>query len=564
MGGAVAVGALGAVSRLALQQDDGDDGGALVLSADAGSDVRSLDVPLTPRLLPQVGARRWRSDLMGTSTHTMLALTWTREVAGCVVHVRSRVRGVWGTWERVPLLHDLPDRGSADDHDVHGTDLVWVGHADGVQVQVAGVRPPGLSLLLLYPEARAGDADVAAAGGMRTPAAPQARRTDGAVAQPEILTRADWGADESWRSGQPRYNSTIQQVHVHHTANSNDYAAADVPALIRGIYRYHTRSLGWSDIGYNVLVDRFGTAWEGRFGGIEKAVRGAHTLGFNATSTGISVIGNFEAGTPASATLETIAAVAAWKLDLYGRDPLGTTQVESEGSDRYPSGRTVTLPVLDGHRDTNDTACPGQHLYDDLPAIRKRTAALITSAHSPDLPPIVQRQASRLTGAPELGSTLTLALGRYAPADAGTRIGWLRDGVLIPDAAEATYTPVGADVGHQLTAQVVVTRSGYDSLLEEVPAVGLVRAASRVTLTPSVTGRRAVLAVVVDVPGTDVVPVGQVAITLDGRRKVLNLLDGRASTRYVRLRSGEHPVTVEYLGSTALSGARTVGTVTIG
>ena len=39
----------------------------------------------------------------------------------------------------------------------------------------------------------------------------------------------------------------------------------------------------------------------------------------------------------------------------------------SEGSDRFRLGRTVTLPTIDGHRDTNDTACPGRHLYPASP-----------------------------------------------------------------------------------------------------------------------------------------------------------------------------------------------------
>ena len=92
-------------------------------------------------------------------------------------------------------------------------------------------------------------------------------------------------------------------MHVHHTVNSNDYAPEDVPALLRGIYRYHTKNLGWSDVGYNFLVDRFGGIWQGRAGGSALAVRGAHTLGFNSTSTGIAVIGNFEEVVPERAVI---------------------------------------------------------------------------------------------------------------------------------------------------------------------------------------------------------------------------------------------------------------------
>jgi hypothetical protein len=166
-------------------------------------------------------------------------------------------------------------------------------------------------------------------------------------------------------------------VHVHHTVNSNTYSRQDVPGLIRGMYRYHTHNLGWSDIGYNFLVDRFGRIWVGRAGGPRRPVRGAHTLGFNSTSCGVSVIGNFETTRPNDRVLDSVAALAAWKLDRYGRNPRGHIRVTSEGSDNYPAGHRVRLPVIDGHRDTNDTACPGRYLYDALPRIRRRAKTIV-------------------------------------------------------------------------------------------------------------------------------------------------------------------------------------------
>ena len=102
-------------------------------------------------------------------------------------------------------------------------------------------------------------------------------------------------------------------------------------------------------------------------------MRGAHTLGFNATSAGIAVIGNFELVRPADEVLDAVAAVAAWKLHPFDRDPTGNVRVRSEGSDRYRRGRKVRLPTLDGHRDTNQTACPGDRLYDKLSRIRQWT-----------------------------------------------------------------------------------------------------------------------------------------------------------------------------------------------
>ena len=210
-------------------------------------------------------------------------------------------------------------------------------------------------------------------------------RSEGALTQttrPKIYSRSDWGADESWR-GDPSFCSTIQQVHVHHTVNSNDYSEDDVPALLRGIYRYHVKNLGWSDIGYNFLVDRFGRLWEGRAGGPKRAVRGAHTLGFNHASVGVAVIGNFETGRVGKRVIRALVRVAAWKLDAGDGHPRRTVWIRSSGSDRFRDGRLVELPTIDGHRDTNETACPGRHLYRVLPVVRRRTARRMREFRAP-------------------------------------------------------------------------------------------------------------------------------------------------------------------------------------
>ena len=120
------------------------------------------------------------------------------------------------------------------------------------------MRPAGLSLVLLQPWTLPGDEDAEDLGEPVGRTAAGRGSQAGAVPRPRQRGRRKWGAPESWRRGHPRYNHTIKQVHVHHTASSNRYRRGDVPGLIRGMYRYHTRYLGWSDIGYNFLVDRFG------------------------------------------------------------------------------------------------------------------------------------------------------------------------------------------------------------------------------------------------------------------------------------------------------------------
>jgi len=264
------------------------DGPVLELEQVAGTDVRSLDVPLeTPSLL---GARM-SSGALRTTPFSLLGLTW-RGAAEPTVFVRTHTGEGWTRWRRVPLLADLPDSRTEGRSGLRATQPWWVGRSDGVDVRVVGaVRD--LELALIDPGSSPTAEPTAAA-----------RRTNGASARqlskphkhkpraapkPRIKSRDAWGANERWRDGKPRLNRTIKQVHVHHTATGNEYSRRDVRALLRGIYRYHTHNLGWSDIGYNFLVDRFGRIWQGRAGGVGRPVRGAHTLGFNETSTGVSV-----------------------------------------------------------------------------------------------------------------------------------------------------------------------------------------------------------------------------------------------------------------------------------
>ncbi|WP_306964476.1 N-acetylmuramoyl-L-alanine amidase [Streptomyces afghaniensis] len=192
-----------------------------------------------------------------------------------------------------------------------------------------------------------------------------------AAERPAVTSRAAWGADESLVKDPPTYTADTQALFVHHTAGTNDYTCAESASIVRGVFLYHVRSNGWNDIGYHFLVDKCGTVFEGRAGGIDKPVLGAHTYGFNTATSSVSVLGDYGKATANTAVRESVAKVAAWKLGLYGIDPTGTT-VLTAGADngKFKAGQKVTLHRISGHRDGYPTECPGQHLYDDLPEIR--------------------------------------------------------------------------------------------------------------------------------------------------------------------------------------------------
>jgi flagellar hook assembly protein FlgD len=156
---------------------------------------------------------------------------------------------------------------------------------------------------------------------------------------------------------------------VHHTAGSSDYRPEESAAIVRGIQLYHVKANGWKDIGYNFLVDRFGQVFEGRAGGAERNVIGAHTLGFNKGSAGVAVLGTYSSKAPSKAAERALAALLAWRLDVGHVDPAIPSLVRSGGNPRFSMGTPVALRGVSGHRDADFTACPGDSLYSRLGAI---------------------------------------------------------------------------------------------------------------------------------------------------------------------------------------------------
>ncbi|MFI1762887.1 peptidoglycan recognition protein [Streptomyces sp. NPDC020800] len=200
------------------------------------------------------------------------------------------------------------------------------------------------------------------------------------AARPPIVPRSVWLDRTTARHSQPppRYDDRVVAVFVHHTDSPNGYACADAPRIIRSLYAGQTGARNWDDIGYNFLVDRCGTIYEGRAGGIDRPVTGAHAQGFNHRTTGVAALGTFTEGVPVPrAMTDAIAALAAWKLGLAGIDPRSSTRlVSSNGQSRYRAGTTASLPVVAGHNDGFRTSCPGSALAARLPQIRRTAARL--------------------------------------------------------------------------------------------------------------------------------------------------------------------------------------------
>ncbi|MGW3286777.1 peptidoglycan recognition protein family protein [Streptomyces sp. NPDC001002] len=353
------------------------------------------------------------------------------------VQVRTRATGsgTWSDWQSLGThSDDAPDPDSAERASgrVHGsTPPLWVGDSDGVEVRVRaesasrtedtarGTRtltsatglPTGLRLELVdpgEPAESAGPEPVTRARSLRTgTGTPESTDSQAATElpaldlrateqevqalygseltrsqrvkpyigpRPRIVTRRGWGADEKLREKKFVYTRKVKAAFVHHTDTGNGYKCSQAASVIRGIYRYHVKSMGWRDIGYNFLVDKCGTIYEGRAGGVAKPVLGAHTLGFNTKSMGIAVLGSFGSAKPPAAAVNAIARLTAWKLGIWGGNPKGKTYLKSGGGNLYRKGKNVRLNVISGHRDGFATDCPGLQLYRKLGTTRTTAA----------------------------------------------------------------------------------------------------------------------------------------------------------------------------------------------
>jgi N-acetylmuramoyl-L-alanine amidase len=329
--------------------------GAKALASAAGGDGLVSQPLRTPRRFNLVGLR-WRGK------------------AEPEIELRVRKGGRWSHWEHLQAHSDHnPDlwRGEGI---VSGSDPLWVGRAGAVQYRLSR-RVPRLRLHFV-------DLGAPRRSTLSARAAARPLRARGAqVPAPfPYVSRDAWGAAACQPRETPDYG-TVQAVNVHHTVSLNDYSREEAPSVVLAICRYHRNSNGWDDIGYNMLVDKYGTLYEGRAGGLDQAVIGAQAQGFNSQTAGIANIGDHSAVPQTPEALTAMANYIRWKLTVHAQPLSGPVTLTSAGGSatRYPSGASATVERVIGHRDTGKTACPGEALYAQLPDLR----ALVQSGAVP-------------------------------------------------------------------------------------------------------------------------------------------------------------------------------------
>jgi hypothetical protein len=344
------------------------------------------------------------------SPFTLAGLTWVGPVSnGTEFKVRVRESGIWSAWFKLEYgeYQGVGKDGTESIDTRVGSDPLLTGLADGVEVimeNASGLVPAQMKVTLINSQVtkqdrsigqqslRMATADVASQANAVTALVGASISPQGAlVPRPRIVSRAEWGADETWRDPVPRVGTTLLAGIVHHTASTNNYTAEQAPAQMRNLYAYFTKSLNYADMGYNFLVDKYGTIYEGRSGCAVGAVdcdsatvpvQGAHTAGLNKETFGVSAIGNYDVLAPENpaAMVESIASLMAWKIAPYGLDPNAMASImstDTSGSSKYGQGQIAVTQVISAHRDVGKTACPGRYLYPYMEEIRARATTLL-------------------------------------------------------------------------------------------------------------------------------------------------------------------------------------------
>ena len=376
LGAAAGAGLIGAAGGLRPRGPAADVSDAI----DQGSGVLRYQLSSAPGTASRTtsAAQSAAGAVIESDPFELLGVTWDRGETSPAIKVRVRSGTEWTAWQELTAGHD------ADESSRPGTDPLWVGRADAVEVQASaegGALPAGLSVDLVQPSAAAVSDEEVDASTDAVPAVSYPR--------PTMRSRASWGADESLRQNQDGvWYGEVRGSFVHHTATTNDYSSAEVPAILRSIYRFHVVSRDFMDIGYNFLIDRFGRIWEGAYGGVSRPVVGAHTQYYNSHSFGVGAIGSYQLVRPPSSMILAYQRLIAWKFTIHGvYSGYSTANYTNEGA--------RPLPVVSGHRDTKSTTCPGGYLYSQLGTIRSGVHTRATAASTLRLtaPPVASRGA---------------------------------------------------------------------------------------------------------------------------------------------------------------------------
>ena len=290
----------------------------------------------------------------------MIGLLWDRGNVEEIWIQTKDASGEWSEWTEVPFS---ADHGGDSPQERPGSSPVYTGPVEAARFAIAG-RLTGAEAMLI-------DTRVTPPSSLNSEVEPVPEPNPWWNGASFVRDREKWDTTDC-RNPTGRYRfSTVRAVIVHH-AGGNGYSQSAVPGIIRGFCNFHVNGRGWDDIGYNFLVDRFGDVWEGRTASKTSAIRGAHTTGFNDSTQGVAIIGNFQTQAPSTAQINSLRQILNWLTGWHSIDPTGrvTLYAFEPRNNLFEHGEAVTVPTIIGHRDLGQTACPGAHFYPMLPQLR--------------------------------------------------------------------------------------------------------------------------------------------------------------------------------------------------
>jgi hypothetical protein len=495
-----------------------------------------FEMPVDGRGAQAAGLWRVTRVLRAPGRFDLVGLRWRAGSLAAQVRTR-RAGGRWTRWTPLPAPHGP----------VPGTDPAFVGHADELQLRLRG-SARGLRACFVRSLGHA-----------------PARAHLSQVDAPSVIPRSGWGGDGVIPRAAPEFG-VVQLAFVHHTVTAIDYAPSESASIVLGIARYHRDYNGWNDIGYNFLVDRYGQVFEGRAGGIENAVIGAHAQGWNSYSTGIACLGTFTNVQLPDAAMDALARLIGWKLSLHGVPVLGKVTLPSLGGadNRYRAGAEITFQRVSGHRDGDATSCPGNALYRQLGDLRQRASGyagplngitVTTSAYQRGARPVALAGVLRFAdGSSPSGATLSIEFSAggsawepVASALCGLDGSW-RTSALLPSSGRVRAVFAGDG-----------TRPRVES-----PPIG-VKVVPRLSVASA---RRTAAGGTIAVSGSVSPAPARVRVTLErrvgrrwvrvGRRRSVAVVGGRYATAVRLTRVGLYRVSVTASGATKRRNLRAV------
>lgn len=177
---------------------------------------------------------------------------------------------------------------------------------------------------------------------------------------PTIFSCTDWSARPP-SSAVSLAGNNPNKIVVHHTAfaNTADTGTSGSFAIAHEIQDLHMDKNGWIDTGNHFTISRSGVIMEGRHRSLERLkagsnmVVGAHAVGQNSQGIGIENNGTYLDVAPPQILYGSLVSLCAYICQQYNLSP----------------------NAIYGHKDFNDTQCPGDVLYGMLPQLRRDVAA---------------------------------------------------------------------------------------------------------------------------------------------------------------------------------------------